>query len=78
MWWILMQIIMSLIIISIMHYLYFFLRDKLSTPKIKDLVHHPKEKYKDMYKIINEKPKISIQSMKDELGDYLTSLAKGN
>ena len=73
-----MQIIMSLIIISIVHYLYFFLKDKLTKPKIKDLVHRPKEKYKDMYKIINEKPKISIKSMKDELNDYLTSLSKGN
>jgi len=69
---------MSFIIILIVHYLYFFLKDKLSTPKIKDLVHQPKEKYNDMYKIINEEPTISIQSMKDELGDYLTSLAKGN
>jgi len=54
------------------------LKDKLTKPKIKDLVHRPKEKYKDMYKIINEKPKISIKSMKDELNDYLTSLSKGN
>ena len=76
--WILMQIIMSLIIISIVHYLYFFLRDKLTKPKIKDLVNYPKKKYNDMYKIINEEPTISIQSMKDELGEYLTSLAKGN
>ena len=46
--------------------------------KIKDLVIAPKQKYNDMYKIINEQPKIHVKSMKDELSEYLKSLSKGN
>ena len=72
---IIIQIIISLLIIFIIHYLYFFLKNEFTSPKIKDLVHIPRRKYKEMYNIIDTKN--SIKDMKNELDEYLTTLTKG-
>ena len=71
---ILIQVILSLLIIVVIHYVYFFLKNEFTKPKIKDLVHIPKRKYEDMYNIIHTK--ISVKDMKSELDEYLTTLTK--
>jgi hypothetical protein len=44
--------LISLILIILIHYLYNFLKNTLTIPKVKDLVNKPTEAYKEIYKII--------------------------
>ena len=46
---IIQQVILSLILIIMVHYIYVFLKDNLTQPKIKDLVNQPKAKYDQLY-----------------------------
>lgn len=69
---------LSFIIIYIVHYLYYFLKDNLTTPKIKDLVERPTIEYDKIYKTLyqevqQEKPE-EDETMKNELKNYLTKL----
>tara|TARA_Y100000590_G_C15115591_1_gene786627 strand:+ start:195 stop:467 length:273 start_codon:yes stop_codon:yes gene_type:complete len=70
-------IIISLIFITTLHYLYDFFIVNLTVPKIKDLIHKPEERYKEIYKDIKktniDKPEIN---MKNELKQYLSDLSK--
>lgn len=78
--WILQQIIISLIIIVLIHSIYTFLQKNLTTPKIRDLVNIPNDKYKDIYKTISQDDtnEINTASMKNELQSYLKELSKDN
>lgn len=51
--WFTKSVILSLLLISIIHYLYIFLKNNLTQPKIKDLIHHPKKEYEDILELIN-------------------------
>lgn len=77
--WILQRIIVSLILILCAHYIYIFLKTNLTTPKTRDLVNHPREKYKEMYEKINNvndstDTKTTDTQMKNELKNYLKDL----
>ena len=80
--WILQRIIVSLVLILCAHYIFIFLKTNLTTPKTRDLVNQPREKYKEMYEKINKiqekEVKVSSNSMKDELKNYLKDLKKSN
>lgn len=89
--WILQRIIISLILILCAHYIYIFLKTNLTTPKTRDLVNQPREKYKEMYEKINKtsysdsvssvsdvKLEQSQSKMKNELKNYLKDLKKSN
>lgn len=52
--WLTKSVILSLLLISIIHYLYIFLKNNLTQPKIKDLIDHPKKEYEDILEIINK------------------------
>ena len=52
--WILQRISISLVLIACAHYIYIFLKHNLTIPKTRDLVNQPREKYKEMYKKINQ------------------------
>jgi len=70
--------LLSFIIIYIVHYLYYFLKDNLTTPKIKDLVERPTIEYDKIYKTLyqevqQDKPE-EDETMKNELKNYLTKL----
>tara|TARA_Y100000817_G_C16574744_1_gene419180 strand:- start:11 stop:352 length:342 start_codon:yes stop_codon:yes gene_type:complete len=74
--------ILSVILIICIHYLYIFFKTNLTVPKIKDLVHQPKLRYKKIYEIIGEKtPKKEDTTreedtaMKDELKTYIHNLS---
>jgi flagellar biosynthesis component FlhA len=51
--WIIQIIIISIILIFLIHYLVNFFTSVLTVPKIKDLIHRPKQKYKDIYDVIS-------------------------
>ena len=73
--WIVKQVIISLIIIILVHYLYIFFKTNLTVPKIKDLVHRPEQKYAEIYKSPNPAPKHENKTnMKLELKNYLKNL----
>ncbi len=78
---IIQQIILSLILIAIVHYIYEFLKNNLTEPKIKDLVNKPKAKYEQIYNNVSSSEETSVaptSSMKAELQNYLTELSKTN
>lgn len=78
--WILKQIILSLIIIILIHYLYVFFKTNLTVPKIKDLVNRPVKKYKEIYKSLEREkaPPPPSGNMKIELKNYLQSLGNND
>ena len=75
--------ILSIIFISVLHYLYNFFKTNLTIPKTKDLINKPKEKYDAIFETIkqtnSQEPKgnntnnnnNSGDKMKNELKDYL-------
>ena len=76
-WFVIQQLLLSLILIAIVHYIYEFFKNNLTEPKIKDLVNKPKAKYEQIYK--NAPVNIDPQSdMKVELQNYIQELAKEN
>jgi len=74
---IIQQVLLSLILIVIIHYIYIFLKDNLTEPKIKDLVNKPKAKYNQIYNSIstNSSNPPDSKNMKTELQDYLKELS---
>ena len=57
--WLAKSVVLSLLLIIIINYLYIFLKNNLTQPKIKDLIHHPKKEYEDILEIINKGNNIS-------------------
>ncbi len=78
-WFVIQQLLLSLILIAIVHYIYEFFKNNLTEPKIKDLVNKPKVKYEQIYKNVssNIQPE-SSSDMKVELQNYLQELSKEN
>ncbi len=69
----------SFITIYIIHYLYYFLKENLTTPQIKDMVNRPNIEYERIYKTLyKEKKEITNENqsddMKNELKNYLNNL----
>lgn len=54
MFWLFKTMLLSLVVISIIHYLYDFLKNNLTQPKIKDLVNHPTAEYNKIYDILEK------------------------
>lgn len=77
--WISQQIIISVILIILVHSIYKFLQNNLTTPKVKDMVNTSTDKYRDIYKTINTdkdvKDYVNTASMKNELQSYLKELS---
>jgi len=78
-WFVIQQLLLSLILIAIVHYIYEFFKNNLTEPKIKDLVNKPKVKYEQIYKNVssNIQPE-SSSDMKVELQNYIQELSKDN
>jgi hypothetical protein len=80
-WFVIQQLLLSLILIAIVHYIYEFLKNNLTEPKIKDLVNKPKVKYEQIYKNVSSDTQQNPESsanMKVELQNYLQELSKNN
>ena len=78
-WFVIQQLLLSLILIAIVHYIYEFFKNNLTEPKIKDLVNKPKEKYEQIYKNVSTtiQPE-SPSNMKEELQNYIQELSTEN
>jgi hypothetical protein len=72
-WFVIQQMLLSLVLIAIMHYIFEFFKNNLTEPRIKDLVNKPKVKYEQIYKTAS----ISKQEpdMKAELQNYIQELS---
>jgi tRNA(Ile)-lysidine synthase TilS/MesJ len=72
--------IVSFAFISMVHYLYNYLKENLTSPLIKDLIDIPEREYKHIYKILDiekEKPSNADRNaMKDELKQYFKHINK--
>ena len=86
MWsWIIKVTMVSLLFIFLLHYLYSFFKTTLTSPKLKDLVNKPQEKYNTIYNSLKstgdggnihtrEDNNTNSSVMKDELKRYLKEL----
>ncbi len=54
-------ICISLLLIALIHYLYSFFKDTLTVPKIKDLVNKPAKRYDEMFDIISNSKRQSVE-----------------
>ncbi len=76
--WIIRQIIISLVFIISVHYTYNYFKNNLTVPKTKDLVKKPSEQYKEIYDTLhrekNESEAEQNKKMKSELKNYLSNL----
>jgi hypothetical protein len=52
--WLIQNIIFSISLIVVIHYLYIYFETTLTAPKVKDLIHCPKQKYKSLFDTINQ------------------------
>lgn len=78
--WIIQQIILSLVVIILIHSIYTFLQNNLTTPKIRDLVNKPTKQYEEIYKTFEAVQKETEKQeettmMKSELQNYLKELS---
>jgi len=73
--WITKQIILSIILIAVIHYIYTFFKNNLTIPQVKDLINKPQKQYDEIYKTIKSENKSGEnQDMKDELKKYLAEI----
>ena len=79
--------LLSLLLIFLIHYLYVFFLQNLTTPKVKDLVNRPNEQYDNIMKSLkaedatkkHEHAKANLgksNAMKDELKNFLATEMK--
>jgi hypothetical protein len=61
-----LYISLSFIFIFVLHYLYNFFKNNLTTPQVKDLVNKPRELYTEIYKDLNTTNK----PFRDEKSNY--------
>ena len=80
--------ILSLVLIFVLHKLYGFFKNTLTTPKIKDLVNKPQKKYDEIINIIQSNKNVVVEEnvnkppnnnipkreMKDELKHFLSEI----
>jgi len=52
--WVSRQILISVIVVVLIHSIYTFLQETLTTPKIRDLVHRPAQQYNEIYSTLAE------------------------
>ena len=63
-------IVISVLIIILTHYFFVFLKSNLTLPKLKDLLDNPRERYENMYKVIDNENK---ETIKDTIFEENTS-----
>ena len=64
--WFIQNIAFSVSLIVIIHYLYLYFETTLTTPKVKDLIHCPKQKYNSLFETINRKLNHDMTSGSDK------------
>ena len=91
--WCFKWIILSFILIILIHYLYIFFQNTLTTPKVKDLINKPTERYNEIISSINNTTNtinttnttnttntnnLNNNSMEFELKNFLKDLKQSN
>ena len=77
-YWIIKWIVISLVLIILIHYLYSFLKNMLTVPKVRDLVNKPKARYEELVSI-NNPPKNNVSEDKSsEKKDVVNNSTKSN
>ena len=89
--WSIQWIFISLLLITLVHYLYSFFKNTLTIPKMRDLVNKPLDRYKEIYSTIDNKKvsssssnvsddsipvAVGSQDMQNELKQFLDNLHK--
>ena len=78
--WALQWTIISLILIMLVHYLYFFFINTLTVPKVRDLINKPTERYNEILSQESENPPevpaVDTNEMQGELRDFLSNIKK--
>tara|TARA_Y100000992_G_scaffold302152_1_gene275225 strand:- start:1069 stop:1488 length:420 start_codon:yes stop_codon:yes gene_type:complete len=75
--WLIQTAIISLVIILILHNIYFFFKENLTTPSVTDYINRPNEKYEEICKIISSSNNTqhyessTASNMKEELKLFL-------
>jgi|AntAceMinimDraft_18_1070375.scaffolds.fasta_scaffold02358_9 hypothetical protein len=72
--WLVKWSIISLILIFLLHYLYFFFVDTLTVPRTRDLIHKPLERYNEISLLTNKEP--AADDMQNELRHFLDNISK--
>lgn len=78
------NILLSVIVILLLHYIYNYLKNNLTTPKVKDLVDKPKIRYNQIIEVIKNSEMENIKNdlkqdeeeMKDELEKYMQTISE--
>ena len=73
MWWILQTVVFSIFFIAIIHYLYLFFMNNLTTPIVKDLVYSPSNKYEHMFQIINNSNSNLNSNLNSTVSQYVSN-----
>tara|TARA_B110000444_G_scaffold244744_2_gene264494 strand:- start:781 stop:1140 length:360 start_codon:yes stop_codon:yes gene_type:complete len=76
--WILQQIIISIILIASIHYIILYFKKNLTVPKTKDLVKKPVNDYKIMFETSNNKNNNNNDDMKNELKKHIQGILSKN
>ena len=72
--WVAKQVILSVTLIAVIHYIYTFFKNNLTIPQVKDLIHKPQQQYNEIYSKIKTKKQENNDSMKEELKKYLAEI----
>ena len=67
--------LISLILIMLIHHIFYYLKNTLTIPKIRDLIDEPHNTYLEIQETIN-KSSSEDKQMKNELSDFLSELSK--
>jgi len=67
--WLLQNVVFSISIIVILHYLYIYFKATLTSPRVKDLIHCPKQKYETLFDTIQK-------GNRDPIDDYTSLVPK--
>ncbi len=79
MWsWIIKVTMISLLLIFLLHYLYSFFKTMLTSPKLKDLVNKPQEKYNTIYNSLKSTGDVGIENVCEDNKSNLGSVHGSN
>ena len=67
--WLLQNVVFSISLIVILHYLYIYFKATLTSPRVKDLIHCPKQKYETLFDTIQK-------GNRDSIDDYASIVPK--
>ena len=66
-------IAISFIVIFLIHYLFNYLQATFTTPKVKDMINRPNEKYESIMKVVNTQEPLSSSNLDSNLNTNLNS-----